>query len=441
MNNIIFVLYSYLSDFGKVWLVLWGIMNLTPMKKKRVYIIAGIIQMAILLFCGLYQTKNDSNVTIFCSVMVFIAASFLFEGRIFKKLAYSLLAYTLILFLDICIVGLGSVIYKYPEQGNKYYDITTFFYNTFNLFTIGLFIWIKKKSKKFFPVKISKRIYALLFTGAGTGMLFIAALLESLDRNLSNTGRRTLVIITIIIIVTYCAACFMMILITESRDNYRDLSLISQSVIESQQKYYMLVNEKQQEIRSIRHEMKNHLACIRSLYQTGKLQEMEEYMNEMIESSNGTADLFETGNDIVNAILNDVQSRYHKEHITIRLEGGFPAQLYIAPLDLCVVFANIITNAVEAILRMNRKAGEESYIDVKISSFKEDLYIDINNPIEKKAEVINGTLVTSKKDKSLHGFGVANVIKRVEKYRGSYKFRMENKQFYVEIFLKNQAIN
>ena len=37
-----------------------------------------------------------------------------------------------------------------------------------------------------------------------------------------------------------------------------------------------------------------------------------------------TEDLFDTGNDIVNAILNDAQSKYKSQRIFLRLTGGFP---------------------------------------------------------------------------------------------------------------------
>jgi signal transduction histidine kinase len=294
-----------------------------------------------------------------------------------------------------------------------------------------------RKSKV--QVHISKRIYALLFAGAGTGILILTALLIRSNDAVTDNARKAMIIVTIIVVISYCAACLMMIIIMESRDNYKALSLINQSVIESQQKYYILVNDKQQEIHSIRHEMKNHLACINGLYKSNKLQEMEEYIKLLIDAADTSAELFDTGNDIVNAILNDAQSKYRKDRIMIRLEGGFPAELKIAPMDLCVIFANLVTNAVEAILRMERNQDDISYIDVKIRSFKDDLYIDMSNPVGKKVGTQNGKFITTKKDKNLHGFGVENIKQRVEKYQGTSNFTCENNLFYVEILMKNRA--
>jgi Signal transduction histidine kinase regulating citrate/malate metabolism len=437
MIDIIHVFYSYIADFFKIWIVLIGILNQKPVKNKKTIGTVAIIQCILLLIAGIFRKQNPDIVTALYPLMLMIAVCFIFEGKLFKKLAYTILSYLFILFLDACILGICTAIYKYPEVNSRYYEIVSLFYTVISLLPLSFIAWIMKSRRKAYPIILSKRIYVLLFTGASTGILFITALLVSLNTKIPNSGRRLLIIITIVLVISYFAACAMMIFVTESRDSYKNLSLISQSIIESQQKYYTLVSEKQQEIHSIRHEMKNHLACIRGLYQADKLFEMEEYMSQLIEASNTSAYFIDTGNDIVNAILNDAQSRYKKDHIAIRLEGCFPEKLKIAPMDLCVIFANIISNAVEAIQKIAQNDDAIRYIDVKISTYKDDLYIDIKNPIGNSAEIISGELTTTKKDKSLHGFGVKNVIQRVQNYQGTFHFRVENNQFLVEIMMKN----
>lgn len=434
MKGYIFLLNSYMTDFIKMWLVFWGIMNISLKKKKSIWLQLGICQAAILTIGGCFYKNYSETVTVLCAVLVITAICCLFEENIFKKMAYSLLAYILIMFLDACIVGIFSI--ASLDSNN---NLTSIVYSYINILTLGVIVWFRKRHKKFeLQINISRRIYMLLFAGAGTGIVMIAGLTIQTNNQIADTARRATIIITIIVMISYCAACMMMIFVMESRDNYKALSAINQNIIESQQQYYTLVKEKQEEIRSIRHEMKNHLACIRSLYQADKLSEMERYINELVEASDIRIDLFDTGNDIVNAILNDAQSRFRKDNIEIRLEGGFPQELYVAPMDLCVIFANLISNAVEAVQGMENAQNNIRYVDLKISSFKNDLYIDMKNPTDKNIRLSGGSLITTKKDKTLHGFGIKNVIQRVEKYHGTYHFKLENNQFYVEIFLKNE---
>lgn len=436
MKDVVFVYYIYLVDFIELWLVLWGIMHFSPVKKKLVYTIVGLLHCLLLLVMGIFYADNTGSVTIFSTLLLITSICFLFQGSFFKKFKYSLLCYVLILLWDACTYNVVDLSGHEFSNGN----LPRIILNTATISILGIIVFIRKKIKRtYVQVHISRRIYALLFSGAGTGALVLAALLVGSNDKVTESARKALVVIVIIVVISYCAACLMMIVVSESRDNYKVLSQINQNVIEAQQEYYILVNDKQQEMRSIRHEMKNHLSCIHGLYKANKLIEMEHYLEDIIEASNVAIDLFDTGNDIVNAILNDAQSKYKNNNIMIRLEGGFPKNLEVASMDLCVIFANIISNAIEAILKIERKESDIYYVDVRISSFKDDLFIDIKNPTNNIAEEVNGNLITSKNDKSLHGFGIKNVIHRVEKYQGSINYKYENHFFYVEINIKNRV--
>lgn len=433
MSNIAYVFSGGIIDIMTLVLVLWGIMNIPFIDNRKIIGITGVMMALLLLFICIFFRDNLDILMILETCVVVLMVCFLFQGNIFKLIAYSLLAYLLALFLCICLSGIGSVMNISRED-----MLSLKLYNIAAILLIGIIAFIRQRKRNRLQFHLSKRIYALLFAGAGTGIMMIGGLLVDANSRTGERARRIVLVVTIIIMMTYCAACIMMVFITESRDSYKALSKISQSVIDAQQQYYTVVNEKQQEIRSIRHEMKNHLACIRGLYKADKLPEMEEYINQLIETSSSTEDLLDTGNDIVNAILNEVQSRYRKERIAIRLEGGFPPQLYIAPMDLCIVIANIITNAVEAIQRIESKNDDYRYVDLKISSFKDELYIDVRNPIDHKIHIMNGRPVTDKKDRNSHGFGINNVIQRVEKYKGTFHYHIKNNYFFVEINMKNQ---
>jgi len=430
--DIIYVIYTYATDFIKLGLILVGIFNLTMIKRKSRYIILSVLQIAILIIAGCFYRYKPDLVVLFNSTLVSVLICFLIEGKFYKKIALSILSYLAISFLDATLVAILTLLKCYSDA--PWEHILT---NVVNIVLIGFAVAIKKRKYTSFKINFTKKVYAMFFTGAGTGFLIITALLIESNNNITNTARRFVLIITIILVAFYCYVCLKFSSISDSADIYKELSLINQSIIESQQQYYTLVNEKQQEIRSLRHEMKNHLACINSLYHLNKIQEMEDYMGELIHLSTNTAELIDTGSDIVNAILNDVQSKYIKENICLRVEGSFPMDIKITQMDLSVIFANLVSNAIEAIQRMERNKEVIYYIDIRITSYKSDLYIDIKNPCENNLQIINGILITSKKDKSRHGFGVNNIIQKVEKYKGSYSFKQINNEFIVELFLEN----
>lgn len=439
MDNLWQVFSYYLLDFIKLWIVFWGIVGFKVIKKIKWIAIVGCTQVVLLLVASFYMDNYEGAIYKIITVMVVLTVSLLFEGKLFKKLAYALLTYILVLFLDVCLTGVISLLLSTTYYGIRQDGFLTFICNAINVLTIGIIaglIHFRRKSSH--PINLSKKVYALLFSGAATGITIISGFMVTTFHGANERLRRVMLITTIIVCISYSVVCLMVVIVTESRDNFKALSRINQSVIEAQQEYYLMVHEKQQEMRAIRHEMRNHLSCISGLSKAGKLAEMEEYINHLVETPDVTEDLFDTGNDIVNAILNDAQSKYKSQRIFLRLTGGFPS-LHIKPLDLCVIFANTISNAVEAVLRMDRSKDEDAFIDINISSYKDDLYIDIKNPVSGMVEIYNGNLITSKKDKTAHGFGTKNVRQRVEKYQGTINYTCENNYFKVEIFMKNKA--
>lgn len=439
-NSVFDVIYSFATDYVKVWLVLGGILCF-PQKKNKLQVYAVLTVQTILIAAAalLFNQRYSEEVMFFRIFLVILAVGLVFEGNFFKKLADAVLAYLLVLFLDGCVLGVASLYANMSGREVLQNNLFNIFIDIFNVFTIGIIVIIKNKKRYKASIYLSKRIYALIFAGVATGIIILGGLLIRSNDAASETARKLLVIVTIVVVIAYNSVCLMIIIVSESRDNYKALSLINQNVIESQQQYYSLVNEKQQEMRSIRHEMKNHLACIHALYQSGKAEEMEQYIKQLIEVSDLKSELFDTGNDIVNAILNDAQSKYAGNNIEFHLEGGFPNPLYILPMDLCVIFANLVSNAVEAVLNMEREQEEISCIDIRITSFKDDLFIKVTNPVSRNVEIPDGGLSTLKADKSLHGFGVKNVTQRVNKYQGTIDFKSENNRFFVEIHMINRS--
>lgn len=426
----------YVIEFIKNILVLWGIMEF-PLKKKKVHYLIVLLPIAfIFILLGTEIENVVSTMELFLPILTIITVTFILEGNLFKKLSYSLLMFICIAFFDICVGGILSLLINVTLADITTHPVLNIIVSSFSIFIYGAITIIKKSRNKYQgAILISKNIYALIFALTSTGVFFVGSLMITSLPGAGDKLRKLVLVFILIFSFAAFSVSLMLVIISKSRDTYKVLSQINQDIIASQQRYYTLANEKQQEIRSIRHEMKNHISCIDALYKNGKLNEMHDYINQLIGQSETFGDLFDTGNDIVNAILNDAESRYSKEGIGIRLEGTFPKELKISSMDLCVIFANAVTNAIEAIQKMDQYSKAKRYIDVKISSYKDDLFIDIANPIGEEVILSEGKLVTTKSDKQHHGFGTSNMRQRVEKYGGTIDLKSEKNMFYVHINL------
>ena len=426
-NNIICILLFYLIEIIKILLVLWGILGFQFIKEKFVYLIMLIPPIFIIIT---KQLPHEDFVQLYESVMPFLIITttvLILKGKILKKIAFSLLSYITIMFFDICVAGILSIAFNTTLAGISEDPFINVVGNSINIIVFITIVLIKRNSNKHVnAMYVSRNIYTLFFVGVCIGIFFIASLMIANLPGAEDGVRKTLLVLGIGVIFAYFAGCIMLVFITYSRDNYKRQLQINEEIILSQQKYYTLVNEKQQEIKAIRHEMKNHLTCIDALFKSNKMEELHEYIKGLIEESKVLDELFDTGNDIVNAILNDAQSR-HKQRIGIELKGAFPAELHITSMDLCVIFANAINNAVEAIYEIDQMSKERHKIYIQIGTFKDDLFINISNPVKRKVNVDGGKIKTTKEDKNYHGFGISNMRQVVKDYGGSIELKSNNK--------------
>jgi len=142
---------------------------------------------------------------------------------------------------------------------------------------------------------------------------------------------------------------------------------------------------------------------------------------------------FDVGNEVVNTILN-----YYllplKEECNIKVNGYMGEIANVSQKDLCTIISNVIKNAVEAIMNVN-KDNRQICVDVHCG----EMYMNIKVENTKMEDVVigeNGLPQTSKLDKDNHGIGLINTKSIVEKYNGKYEIKIENQRFITNIYLK-----
>ena len=120
----------------------------------------------------------------------------------------------------------------------------------------------------------------------------------------------------------------------------------------------------------------------------------------------------------------------------MEIKGGMPAKLSVDERELCILMANIIKNATEAV-----EKTQNGYIYVNLNTGEHYISIEVKNSYD--GQVVfdkKGMPVTSKSDKNNHGFGVANIADIVKKNGGRYNFATEKDVFVTNIFLKNDRL-
>lgn len=207
---------------------------------------------------------------------------------------------------------------------------------------------------------------------------------------------------------------------------YENLSNIMDVRLTEQVKHYEQVEKTDNELRKFRHNYKNMKIGLMSLLDNNDIVDAKKYMADCDELLDIDYTLYQTGNSIINAILSDKAMKVKDKGITIKFTGLIP-QTKISNTDLCIIFGNILDNAIEAVEKVDDNIAKEINIDVYKK--KDYLFIAVTNPTKTEVAIKDNKVVTSKDDKSNHGLGLSSVEETLKKYDGHLDLDCNNNKF------------
>ena len=129
---------------------------------------------------------------------------------------------------------------------------------------------------------------------------------------------------------------------------------------EYQKLHYEQVEQHQQEIRKIRHDMKNQIAGIYGYLEKGEIEEGKREVCSILNQLEKAEQKLFTANAVVNGILNMKYVEIEAKQIEAKLDVKLPEILGITGTDLGVLFGNILDNAIEAC----ESCKKEKWIDL-----------------------------------------------------------------------------
>lgn len=174
-------------------------------------------------------------------------------------------------------------------------------------------------------------------------------------------------------------------------------------------------------MRELRHDMQNQLIVLSALLDSQKYDELKSYIKTMTNTVDEAAFMTISGQSAVDAVLNNKLLIAHQNRITTNFEVGKLTDLFVEPMDLCIVLANILDNAVEACVKIPE--GAERYIRLKVAPAQDYLIVSSENPVHQAPVKLGRDYVSTKSDKNKHGLGLKSIKTTADKYKGEYMTR------------------
>lgn len=196
--------------------------------------------------------------------------------------------------------------------------------------------------------------------------------------------------------------------------------------LQQQYAYYQDKLKAEERIRSIYHDMKNHLLVLENGQSTEATKQMAQELRLQIADYEN---YIHTGNSFLDIIIRDKSEKTREKDIDFSVSIDFDGIDFLEPLDISTLFGNGIDNAIEASEKLSE---EQRVIVVKAAKVQNFLPILIENNC---ADNPRSDSRTTKTDKFLHGFGISNMRKTAEKYGGQLTTKYENGRFTLKILI------
>ncbi len=245
-----------------------------------------------------------------------------------------------------------------------------------------------------------------------------------------------------LLVLTLCVSLLSITSITLTDQILLDMEKKYKTQMELQQiklerVYLEDVNLALEEIRTIRHDMRGELALIHGYNELNqkdkirahiekKLQEMDVQLTPQIDNENIIT-------SFLNFKINEAKSKDINVEIISNIKND--EEIHIDKEDICRIINNIMNNAIEALQECETKKMK-LFIGIAAGY----LIIKSENPYKGRLLTEGKKIITIKKDKTKHGYGLKSINNIAEKYNGFMSILYKDNKFKIDVEMLNSEM-
>ena len=382
----------------------------------------------LILFCISYFL----NASLFSVILCFITLPLIYSLYVFPK-NYRIALRNFFEFVIFYFIIYIIIVIVYTLLFNDQ-DITIISqqYNTYKSAIINLLTYIiYALTSNLVQINITKSIYILFFNAVVISISVILGY-TTLSLNLWDSGSTILPVIfaTIFVLIIICISLYNKFLsIIEENTNYR----FKLELDKMEQEYSAKLDDKLNQLHSLRHDMKNHLIVIDGYASQHNDRKIHEYIHNISEDLSLT-NTVDSGSHIVSALIAEKGDKAKSQNIRCEINISTPG-INIDDFSITTIIGNLFDNAIKA-----ASECEHGWIRFSITQTGSYMNIVIENSYSGNIIENNGEFTSTKNDKVLpHGIGIKNVRKVVSNLNGQIDFSYASGYFSVKAELPNYS--
>lgn len=195
-------------------------------------------------------------------------------------------------------------------------------------------------------------------------------------------------------------------------------------------------------IRNIKHDIENHLICIREFIDRNDMAFAKRYIEDLLSENNyfKSNSSINSGNIVVDTLLNYKNSVMQDLGIQMITHIEIPYNFEFNDADICVILGNCIDNSIEAVKVIDESSRR--CITLELIYRKNSLILRISNPF--RGNIMkdhHGNFITTKNEPENHGIGLISVAKAVKRYNGLVNITTNDNIFCVQILMYSMGKN
>ena len=191
-----------------------------------------------------------------------------------------------------------------------------------------------------------------------------------------------------------------------------------------QMEYYQQLKERQEEVRSLRHDVKKYILAMQAVAEHGDTEELHKIAQAATDIFERSTNVSAVGNPVVDALLNYYLRIAEKNNIKVKLDVTIPEVLTISSLSLSIIIGNTFDNAIEACCDL---PAEQRIIHLQLRKQYRSLFYRLENPYS--------DTVRSIRIGEYHGYGLKNINRIVQENHGDFYTKKKDGVFTVQVRL------
>lgn len=194
--------------------------------------------------------------------------------------------------------------------------------------------------------------------------------------------------------------------------------------------YYQALQKQSDSQRILIHDIKNHVHAIKQLAEQGETEAISQYLSKMDETILSMPQTRLCTEPVLNSLLLRFADDCEKAGVAFSCDIRENCLGFMDPVSITALFGNLLSNALDAAAASRKKEIE---LSVRYNNAQSSLIISVSNSSDTAPKQnVDGSYITTKTGKQLHGIGMKSIQRVVKQYRGlsAAKYVAERQAFY-----------